>query len=179
MTKLSQLILVNTTLQGSVSTITVGNLVCFKYTSTYTTLKPRANSLICQLRKVECIIQGVLSESQTKNRKSVKDRSVFKKTSPCSSTTFSGEKNEDAPGGTCDPWKDWLSQFHMCRQSWLIFTCKMNSLCTNCNLCRNNVCFVNWVHRVSHKSSLPPREVLQYIYDFSHKCPLQALQDVF
>lgn len=46
-------------------------------------------------------------------------------------------------------------------------------------LCRNNVCFTNRVHRVSHKSSLPPREALQYIYDFDHKCPLQALWDVF
>jgi len=45
---LSQLILLNAMLLGSVITITMGNFVHLKYTLVYTMLRPRANSLICQ-----------------------------------------------------------------------------------------------------------------------------------
>lgn len=100
-TKLSQLILVTTTLLGSVSTITVGNFVHFRSALTYMTLRPCANFSICQ--RYERL--SVLDESQMKNRKSV-DRPAFKKTSSCSSAPFSEKKTEDVPGGTCDPRKD-------------------------------------------------------------------------
>lgn len=92
----------------------------------------------------ECIIQVVLFESQMKNR-----TSVFKMTSSCSSTLFSGEKMKM-------PQKELVtlgrtSYYNSrCVQSWLISTCKMNSLRTNCTLCRNNVCFVNWATKAHY-----------------------------
>lgn len=152
---------------------TVGNFAHFRLTWGWGLLL----TLICQSNeRLSVFIQDELSESQIKNSEGKislwEDIILF-------TDTVLKRKKKKIPGRNTLSLHGLLITMPDVTQSWFIFICKMNSFCTNCTLCINNVCFVHWLQRVSHKSLLPPREVFQCIYDFGHKCPLQALQDVF
>lgn len=156
-TKSAQVILANTTPLGSVSTITVGNSVHFKYTLIYKMWDFDLSRVI----KDWVYYWGcaVWRTGWMKNRKSVQDKPVSEKTSSCSATAFSEGKMKM-------PQEELLTlgrtrhHKYKCVHPLDLFLFMRWTLFVLSALCRNNVCFINRVHHVSHKSSLPPREAL-------------------
>lgn len=161
----------NTTPLGSVSTITVDNSV-LQIRFDLQDMWLCVHYLICQSdQRLSALFRVCYLKNRTNEEQEIcAGQTSVQEDIILSCNSVLRRKNEDVPGGTHDLTKDQNTTNLNVYISCLISFHEMNYLCTKCTLQKQ--CFINRVHHKNHKSSLPPREALQYIYDFDHKCPL-------